>query len=547
MFKRFFQSSWRLVSVRQKNIFSAAAFIFVAVLFSAVLGLIRTRLLSAYFGASRSLDIYYAAFRIPDFLFQLLVMGALSAAFIPVFTSLTSDGKKLHAFEFANIAINFGAVVFLIFNVIVFFFSVEICRLLAPGFSNSDVLKMATLTKIMVSAQIFFIIGNFITGILQSYNHFFLPAVAPIFYNIGIIIGVLFLSPSIGIFGPALGVVIGTFLFLIVQLPLVFKIGYKYAPVFDFRNKHLIEAAKLMIPRTISLGVSQIEFTADLMIASLLVAGRYTIFNFALILMGLPIRLFGASIGQASLPTMSQLFFQKNFNEFSEILKTSLKQIFFFVIPLTVLIAVLRVPFVRLAFGASAFSWDSTVLTGKTLALLSLGILGQSATQILMRAYYAAKNTKSPLFLSLTSVLVNVSLSVFFVLILHFDVLGLALSTSISSVFLAILLHVFLVKKRIFLNSHDLYRDVTKIIFAGIIMAILTYVPMKILDRFVFDTARTINLLILTISVSVWGVLTYGFICYKFKVAELKIFLGFITKIGNWKKSLEEQTEIMVN
>lgn len=547
MFKRFFQNSWRLVSVRQTNIFSAAAFIFVAVLFSAVLGLIRTRLLSAYFGASRSLDIYYAAFRIPDFLFQLLVMGALSAAFIPVFTSLNSDGKKSQAYDFANTAINFGAIIFLIFNTIVFFFSGEICRLLAPGFSTGDISRMAVLTKIMVSAQIFFIIGNFITGILQSYNHFFLPAIAPIFYNVGIIIGILLLSPSFGIYGPAIGVVIGTFLFLAVQLPLVFKMGYKYAPIFNFRNTHFIEAIRLMIPRTISLGVSQIEFTADLMIASLLVAGRYTIFNFALILMGLPIRLFGASIGQASLPTLSHLFFQKNFVEFSEILKTSLKQIFFFVIPLTVLIAVLRVPFVRLAFGASAFSWNSTVLTGKTLALLSLGILGQSATQILMRAFYAAKNTKSPLFLSLIGVFINVFFSVLFVLILHFDVLGLALSTSISSIILAILLLIVLVKQKIFINSHDLYRDATKIIFAGIIMAIFTYVPMKILDKLVFDTARTINLLILTISVSLWGMLAYGFVCYKFKVAELKIFFGLITKIGNWKKNLGEQTEIVTS
>lgn len=547
MLKRFFKNSWRLISVRQTNIFSAAAFIFVAVLLSAALGLIRTRLLSAYFGASRSLDIYYAAFRIPDFLFQLLVMGALSAAFIPIFTGLTSEEKKDQAFDFANIAINFGAIVFLVFNIIVFIFANEICRLLAPGFSVADISKMATLTRIMVSAQIFFIVGNFITGILQSFNHFFLPAIAPVFYNVGIILGILFLSPSIGIYGPTIGVVLGTFLFFLIQLPLALKIGYRYKPIFDYKNKYFMQATRLMIPRTISLGVSQVEFTSDLMIASLLAAGRYTIFNFALILMGLPIRLFGASIGQASLPTLSAMFSQNNLIEFSEVLKTSLKQIFFFVIPLTVLIAVLRVPFVRLAFGAQAFSWDATVLTGKTLALLSLGILGQSATQILMRAFYAAKNTKSPLYLSLIGVFVNVAFSVLFVLVLHFDVLGLALSTSISSITLAVLLYLLLIKEKIFVKSHDLYRDITKIVLAGIIMAVFTYVPMKILDKLVFDTARTINLLMLTFSVSVWGLFTYGIICFLLHVSELNVFFGLISKIGNWKKNLKDSTEIMTS
>jgi putative peptidoglycan lipid II flippase len=539
VFKRLF--------LRQTNIFSAAAFIFAAVLVSAALGLVRTRLLSAFFGATRELDIYYAAFRIPDLLFQLLVMGALSAAFIPIFTSLLSTDKQKQAFEFANICINYGMLVFLLFNIVIFFWSDMVCRILAPGFSASDVARMSTLTRIMVSAQIFFIIGNFFTGILHSFNHFILPAVAPIFYNIGIILGILILSPTIGIYGPTIGVVLGTFLFFLIQLPLVLKLKYRYAQNWNYKNPNFIEGVKLMLPRTIGLGASQIEYTSDLMLASVLAAGRYTIFNFAIILMTLPVRLFGASIGQASLPTLSSLFSQGKAEEFSLILKSSLKQIFFLVIPLTVLITVLRVPFVRLAFGAQAFTWDATVLTGKTLAILSLGILGQSATQILLRAFYAAKNTKTPLILSFIAVFLNVIFSVFFIFVVHFDVLGLAFSTSISSIALPVMLYVSLINKKIFLKPHDIYRDVTKIIVSGIIMAALTYVPMKILDQLVFDTTRTINLMMLTASVSLWGMVVYVAASWFFNVEELKVVLALLSKIGNWKKNLQDTTEIVTS
>ncbi len=547
MFKSLFKKGFKILTIKQTNIFSAAAFIFTAVAISAVLGLIRTRLLSAYFGASRLLDIYYAAFRIPDILFQLLVMGALSAAFIPIFTGLVSQKEQEKAFEFSNICINLGALVFLVFDLVIFFFSEPISRILAPGFSNADILKMAVLTRIMVSAQIFFIIGNFFTGILQSFNHFFLPALAPVFYNIGIIMGIIFLAPFLGIYGPALGVALGTFLFFLIQLPLVLKIGYRYQPNFNYHDKNFLEGLHLMIPRTVSLGISQIEYTSDLMIASLLSAGKYTIFNFAMILMSLPVRLFGLSIGQASLPALSALFSQNKIAEFSFILKSSIKQIFFFVVPLTVLITVLRIPFVRLAFGASAFSWNATVITGRTLAMLSLGIVGQSATQILMRAFYAAKNTKTPLYLSLVSVFLNVIFSIFFVFVVQFDVVGLALSTSISSIALAVFLYISLINKKIFINHHDLYRDMTRIILAGIIMAVLTYVPMKILDKLVFDTTRTINLLLLTGVVSFWGIFIYLLSAWYFNVEELKIFLSLLSKIGNWRKNLELTNEVINN
>lgn len=547
MFKKLFNNGLKVLSAKQTNVFSAAAFIFAAFLLSAFLGLVRTRILASFFGASRDLDIYFAAFRIPDILYQLLVMGALSSSFIPVFTKLLVDKNIEESNNFASICINISFLVFLVFDFLVLIFAESLCRVLTPGFSADNINLMASLTRIMVSAQIFFIIGNYLTGILQSFSHFLFPALASTFYNVGIILGTLLLTPKIGIYGPTFGVLLGTFLFFIIQVPISWKMGFRYRLNFNYKNPHFQKMFRIMIPRTLSLGVTQIEFSSDLFISSFLQAGRYTIFNYGIVLMSLPIRLFAASIGQASLPTLSSLFSENKIKEFSDILKTSIRQIFFFVIPMTVLIVVLRVPFVRIAFGAKIFSWDATVLTGQVLAALSLGILGQSATQILLRAFYAVKNTKTPLYLSLISVFANVVCSLFFVFILKFNIVGLALSTSFSSFLLAILLYIYLVKNKIFINSHDMYRDATKMILSGLIMAVLTYLPMKILDRLVFDTTRTIGLIVLTGTVSLWGGFIYFLCAWIFNIEELKIFVAFLLRGGSWRKNLEKAPEIVGN
>lgn len=474
-------------------------------------------------------------------------MGALSSAFIPVFTKLLVEGKQEDSSEFASICINLSFIIFLIFDIFVLIWSEKLCRIFTPGFNEKDILVMASLTRIMVSAQIFFIIGNYLTGVLQSFSHFLIPALASTLYNVGIILGTLLLAPKIGIYGPTFGVLLGTFLFFIFQIPTARKLGYKYKFNFDYKNSHFRKMLHIMIPRTLSIGVTQIELSSDLFVSSFLAAGRYTVFNYGIILMSLPIRLFAASIGQASLPTLSALFSENKSEEFSQILKTSIRQIFFFVIPMTVLIVVLRIPFVRIAFGARIFSWDATVITGKVLAALSLGILAQSATQILLRAFYAAKNTRVPLILSFVAVIFNVAFSLLFVFVLHLDVVGLGLSTSLSSFILAALLYVYLIRAKIFVKSHDIYREITKVMIAGLIMAAFTYVPMKILDQLVFDTTRTINLLLLTGVVSLWGGVVYLVSAWALNIEELKIFIAFLTKLGSWRKNLKGSSEIMTS
>jgi len=205
----------------QKGILSAAGVLMAAVFFSRILGLLRDRFLAgAFFNPATSwqLDVYFAAFRLPDMIFQLLVVGALSAAFIPVFSQYLFT-KKAEAWHIASSVITAGLVLFFLLASVLAIFSLPLSRLIAPSFSTAQLQLMSNLTRVLIIAQVFFLVSNFLTGILQSHHYFLVPALAPIAYNLGIIFGIVFLSPVFGIYGPALGVIIGAFLHFLVQVP----------------------------------------------------------------------------------------------------------------------------------------------------------------------------------------------------------------------------------------------------------------------------------------------------------------------------------------
>jgi len=544
MVASFFKKSAKVLSLKQTNILSAAMVIMTTVLFSALLGLIRVRLLATFFGDSRTLDVYWAAFRLPDMIFQLLVMGTVSSAFIPVFSSYLGKNDNKTAFYVANSVITIGLLVFTFILVILLLFTKELSRILAPGFSEEEIILMTKLTRIMLIGQTFFVFGNFLTGILQSFHRFLLPALAPIVYNVGIILGILLLSPSIGILGPTYGVLIGTILFFVIQLPIAKKIGWSYKPVITTKHPGVLEIAKLMIPRTLSLGVSQIEYTVDLMIASLFAPGHYTIFTFALFLISLPIRLFGATIGQASLPTLSLTIAKENTDEFKKTLTASFQQIVYLVFPASIILLVLRVPLVRLAFGSKSFSWDATLLTGKVVAILTIAIIAQSLTQLLIRGFYAFHDTKTPFKIGAISVAVNVIFSLYFAMYLNLGVVGLAISTSASSLTNILLLLIYMIKKTGRVENSDIISLIKKVIATGI-MALTLYLLMRILDLFIFDTSRTINLIFLTIVTLILGTTSYLFSSYLLKIDEAESFLKILSRLKEWKKILETNEEII--
>lgn len=520
-----------------------------AVAVSRILGLLRDRLLAAQFTPGE-LGVYYAAFRLPNMIFELLVMGALATAFIPVFTAhLTTKGTK-DAFAMASSVINIGLLIFGIFSVPMVIFAKQLCHLLAPGFDTNQITLMASFTQIMILAQVFpLIIGNFFTGILQSCRNFLLPALAPIVYNLGIIIAILTLTPFIGLYAPVIGVVLGAIFFAVIQVPTVVALGYKHDLRFSWSDQGTREVGKLMLPRTLGLAVSQIDTTIDLVLSTLLGASAVTVFNFALHLQQLPIGLFGASIAQATLPSLSSYFAQKNLDEFKKIFISSFHQILFLVIPFSAILVVLRIPMVRLVFGASVlFDWESTVATGKTLAFFSLSLFAQALVHLLARTFYAMHDSRTPVVIGAFSVIINTVLSLLFILVYHYQVWSLGLSSSIASIVNMIFLLIFLDRKVGSISRFQLLFPAFKIFLAGLVAGIALYIPIKLLDQLVFDTTKTISLIMLTGVSTVIGLSVYIFFAWFLEVPQVAILTKIFQRLKEPRRGVViDTTQEVVN
>lgn len=519
----------KLFQKKQTSIFSAALVIMLTVAASRFLGLIRDRMLAARFTVDE-LGVYFAAFRLPNLLFELLVMGALTSAFIPVISQLIVKNKDKEAFSVVSSVINIGCLIFFIASCLLFIFSKSVAKFIAPGFSQSQLSLLVVFTQIMLIGQVTpLLIGNFLTGLLQSFKLFIVPALAPVIYNIGIIGSIYFLTPTLGLYAPVWGVVIGAILFLIIQIPLIYSLGYRWRPAADYKNKEVVTIGKLMLPRTFGLAVSQIDATVDLILASLLGARSVTIFNFAQHLQLVPVGLFGIPIATAALPSLSTSSIN-NKEEFRKLLVHAFHQILFFVLPISVILIVLRIPIVRLVFGAERFDWAATVLTGKTLAAFSISLFAQSIVHLLARAFFALHDSKTPVAIGALAILVNTILSIFFITILKIPVWGLGLSASIASILNAAFLSFFLYKKLAKLDLVNFFIPIIKMVIATIATGISLYIPMKLLDQLIFDTTRTINLIMLTAVATSIGLLVYIFISWVLALEEVAFFIVFAKK-----------------
>ncbi len=547
MIKTFFKNGTAFLIRKQGSILGAAAVIMATVLLSRVLGLFRDRLLATYFSVD-DLGVYFAAFRLPNLLFELLIMGVLSSAFIPVFTNYLVKGDSDHANRIASGVINLSVLAMLILIVPLYVFARQISYLLVPGFSENERVLMIEFTRIMLLGQLLpLIIGNYITGILQSHQRFLLPALAPVIYNVGIIIGIVFLSSSMGLYGAVWGVVIGAVLYLLIQLPLLWKLGYSHKLILNIKDTGVREVLKLMLPRTFGLGISQIDTTVDLILASFLGSRSITIFNFAQHLQQVPIGLFGATFAQATLPTLSISAAKHEMENFKEAFLASLNQILFFVLPASVMLMVLRIPIVRLVFGAAKFDWAATVSTGRTVSFFAVSIFAQSLVQLFARGFYALYDTKTPVIIGSISVVVNTVLSVVFVRFLNLPVWSLAISTSVASVINLLLLAISLHVKIKGFNLQKLLIPPFKMFLASFVTGIFLYIPLKLLDQLVFDTTRVVDLIMLTGVAMISGLSVYIFLAWFLDIEEVGLFFRLLKKMKTVPQIFANPSSELVN
>ncbi|MDP4008569.1 MAG: murein biosynthesis integral membrane protein MurJ [Candidatus Peregrinibacteria bacterium] len=460
-------------------------------LLSRLLGVVRDHLLAGTFGAQGegafNLDVYYAAFRIPDFIYAILIMGAVSAAFVPVLTEVMhGKGKTLDegGSLFVSNVLNVVLCAVILFGGIAFLFAPFIVRFLVPGFTGGDFPLTILVTRIMLVSPIFFGISAVLQAAQNTFDKFFYIAIAPIFYNIGIILGIYFFAQQYGVFAVAGGVIVGAFLNLLIQIPGVLALKFRYRPFVCLKDPYLRKMIRLVIPRILGMSVMQVNLIFDTLVGSLLATGSITILNYAVNLNSLPMGMVGISFAIASFATLSSmavdiekagkptLEFRKKFaNHLGKIVVS----ILYFVVPAAVGLFVLRFQIVDVILGNGAFTDNDILLTGNTLAFFLIGLLGQSLIPVFARTFYAFKNTLTPVLISVSAMILNIGLNFYFALSLELGVYGIALATSLTSLLNMVLLVIFLRSK--FLSGMQIFdlRRVGAILFAGIIMGIAVY------------------------------------------------------------------------
>jgi putative peptidoglycan lipid II flippase len=542
--KNLFANGRNILSRKQTNILSAAFVLGFAFTISALLGILRDRFLYAQFYSccADQLDAYNAAFRIPDIIFKLLVIGALSAAFIPVFSGALEENKK-QAYSLARSTITLLFVIFFVISVVVFIFAKPLSSLITADFSLDQINLMARLTRVMLAAQLFFLISNFLTGILQVNKRFLVPAFSPVVYNLGIILGIVSLSPFLGIYGPAVGVLIGAFFHFAIQLPQVASLGFKLKPEFSFSLPGVKRIVRLMIPRSLSLGLGEIESTVVLFLATSLPTGSLSLLYLAQHLGSLPSRLFGATIGQAALPALSASNSRKDYKEFTKILVDSFLQALYLTIPVAVAILVLRIPIIRLAFGTRGFPWQATLKTGQALAYLAPGIVAQSGIQIMTRGFYSLQDTKTPFWVAVISLLISVVIGVLSIHVFDMGILGLVLAISLASIFQFIVLFCFISKKVVFFPWQRMFSFLGKVGISASISGTVSWLVMRYFDLYLTDTSRVFGLILLTTAAVFLGLVFYLLSTLIFKVEEAKAYLNLIKKLGSFRQIIKSSGE----
>ena len=538
--KRIFKNSLLFLDVPQGDILSAGVLIMILTLISGVFGLIRARLLVSQFTPDL-VGIYLAAFVIPDNIIQILVLSAMGSAFIPVF----SKYQKLHIqWEVARATLTTSLLIFILLASGVALFIKPLSSLVVPGIykENPEHINLfINLTRMILFAQVFFVFSYIATGILQSYQRFIIPALAPIFYNIGIVLGILLLAPIFGMYGVALGVILGAFLHLAIQLPFVFRAGFHLG--FHTPAHPVIgEIALLMGPRALSTIFERVKLTIDTNLSSLISLSSITYITYALQVATFPVSLIAAAIAQAAFPFFAKAVADNNIAQFRKYVTLSLTHIIFLLTPVSVLLIVFHTPVVRLIFGGPLFSWEATVLTARTLAILSAGLVAMGAGSILARGFYAFLDTKTPLIMTCVSIMISIVLSLYFVLFLKLDVRSLAISTTIGAFINALALFILLDMKVGGLASSAFFAKIFKIFAISGVLGIFAYAALKLLERY-FNTTYTLELFAFTLLATMISVLFYLLLSFMLNLEEYKELIALFQKARTLRQKVFRKTD----
>ncbi len=462
----------------RQGLVGATAIMMTTFVASRFLGWLRLSVIGAYFGLSGELDAYWTANFIPESLFNLIVAGAIASAFIPVFTGYLAKERESEGWHVASSVINAMLLLLVAASAILAISAPLVMPLVAAGYRDDpkQLALVVDLTRIMLLSPIFMGLSSLMTGILNSYRQFLSGAVAPVVYNLVIILFTVFLSPFLGIYALAWGVVAGALVMWLVQIPELAFRRTRYSLALDLAHPGVREIAKLTAPRALAQGSAFFAIPAvNTAIATGLVAGSLSALNYAFALTLLPLGVFSMAISSAIFPSLSHFAALGQEQRLRAALAQAIRLILFLTLPAAIAMMVLRRPIVHLLFQYREFGDAARELTAAAFLFYAIGLAGHALVQILTRAFYAAKDTRTPLVTTLVSIAANVVLA--FVLVgwlvggQPLGIQGLALANSIATLGEALLLIVLLqprLRLPLFSISYSTLRQLAAALFMGI-------------------------------------------------------------------------------
>lgn len=513
---------------------TAAAFLIgAASLTSRLFGVLRDRILASTFGAGDMLDAYYTAFRIPDTLYNLIIIGALSAGFIPVFTQWYEQKGKDEAFRLAERVLSVITATLCVAVVVLYFAMPVFIPLIAPGFADEKLQTTMWLSRLMLLSPVFLGISAVMGGILQSMRRFFAFAFAPVVYNIGIIFGAWFLAPYWGIYGVGIGVVIGAFLHFLTQSSVAFALGMKRLPRPDFRDKGVRKIIKLMIPRTLGLGVSQLNLIVIIALASTVGTGAVAVFQLAQNLQSFPLGLFGIAFAIAAFPLLSQAAGKKDNEAYTDALNNASRKVFFLMLPTMALFILLRAQIVRIILGEGFFDWDDTIRTADVLGWFSISLFAQGLVPLFMRAFYALQEVRTPIIITAVAEVISITLAFF--LRKPFGVSGLAMAFSIAAIIQISLLIIFLRKRHGPLGEGEFALSAFKVVAATFALCVVAY-PIRQAIGTLYPLRTFLQVFMQAALATAGGVIAFVIVAWLLKSREIEEMAHTI-KRRLWRKA----------
>jgi putative peptidoglycan lipid II flippase len=489
--------------------------------------LLRDHLFAVHFGAGHLLDAYYAAFRAPDFVYNLLILGTLSVAFIPVFTEHLVKGEE-EARKIVNTVLTVATGGIAICCGILYFFVPQLIHhVIAPGFTGQPYADTVILTKLFLLSPIIFTASSVFGSVLNSLNRFLMVAIAPVLYNIGIMIGIEIFYPHYGIRGLAYGVLVGALLHLLTQVIGAAYAGFRYRPQFSLGHPGVRKVFTLLLPRILGIDNSLFSGLIASYLGSFLAAGSIAVFSFAINLNTVPLGIFALSFATASFPNLSEHFARKDEPAFNKMLSETAVNILYFIVPSSVLLILLRSQIIRVIYGGGSFDSTAVHLTGLVLGIAAISLFAQSLTALLARAFYARQNTVMPVITGLITIVVNAAVAYFSYQ--HFGVAGLAFGFSASAIINAVLLIIFLKPRLQNFSIRPAAVDSLKIIGATVVLALGTYLGLYVVS-FMLPLTTTLDVLAQGAIAGIIGIVFYALMTNLFGMNQSELVVNLVKR-----------------